>query len=193
MRGGDIPNESLTRRPIRSAPIRRSRPRLLRDASVRGRRLLRVEPLPQCVWEPAAGRGAIVKILRDASHAVVASDVIDYGDLDFVADFLMLTKAPAGVECICTNPPYQIATQFVMHALELVPQVVMLCRLAFLESAKRAPILDTGSLARIHVFKCRLPMMHRDSWQGPRASSAIPFAWFVWDRDHAGPAFIDRI
>jgi len=32
----------------------------------------------------------------------------------------------------------------------------------------------------------RLPMMHRDGWQGPKASSNIAFAWFVWDRAHAG-------
>jgi len=38
-----------------------------------------------------------------------------------------------------------------------------------------------------------LPMMHRDGWTGPRAASAIAFAWFCWDRDHRGPAIVDRI
>jgi hypothetical protein len=156
--------------------------------------LLRVEQLSHGVWEPAAGRGAIVAVLRNAGYTVITSDIVAYDfALDFVADFLVQTKAPAGVECIVTNPPYKLATEFVAHALELVPQVVMLCRLAFLESAKRAPILDAGTLARVHLFKRRLPMMHRDGWQGPRASSAICFGWFVWSRDHSGPAFIDRI
>jgi hypothetical protein len=156
--------------------------------------LLRVELLPHVIWEPAAGRGAIVSVLRDAGYKIITSDIADYGDeLDFTADFLMLTEAPAGVRAIVTNPPYKLATEFVAHALELVPQVVMLCRLAFLESAKRAPILDAGTLARVHLFKRRLPMMHRDGWQGPRASSAICFGWFVWSRDHSGPAIIDRI
>src|SRR5262245_47430653 len=50
-----------------------------------------------------------------------------------------------------------------------------------------------GRLARVHVFRSRLPMMHRAGWSGPRASSAIAFAWFVWDRDHAGPAELHRI
>src|SRR5262249_14097510 len=125
---------------------------------------------------------------------VIASDIVAYGaELDFVADFLMTTKAPVGVEAITTNPPYRIATAFVTHALKLCPRVVMLLRLAFLESAKRAPVLDTGKLARVHVFKRRLPMMHRDGWAGPRASSAIPFAWFCWERNHCGPTTIDRI
>jgi hypothetical protein len=69
----------------------------------------------------------------------------------------------------------------------------MLCRLAFLEIECRTRILDTGTLAAVHVFKKRLPMMHREGWTGRRASRAMPFAWFVWDRNHDGPAVIDRI
>jgi hypothetical protein len=157
--------------------------------------LRRVETLPDTIWEPAAGRGAIVYELRNAGHKVIASDICAYAGfvLDFTADFFTVPTAPLGTEVILTNPPYRDAAPFVEHALTLCPRAVMLCRLAFLESARRAPILDAGSLARIHVFKSRLPMMHRDGWNGPRASSAIPFAWFVWDREHAGPATVDRI
>ena len=51
--------------------------------------LLRVEQLPHWIWEPAAGRGAIVNVLRDHGHAAIASDIIDYGfPLHFVGDFL---------------------------------------------------------------------------------------------------------
>jgi hypothetical protein len=74
-----------------------------------------------------------------------------------------------------------------------LPLVLMLLRLAFLESERRSPLLDGGHLARVHVFKRRLPMMHRDGWSGPRASSSVPFAWFVFDRGHHGPTMIDRI
>jgi hypothetical protein len=149
--------------------------------------LLQAESLSHVIWEPAAGRGAIARVLRAHDHTVICSDIIDYGiQLDFVRDFLTETKAPDGVEAIVTNPPFRFAQAFVEHALELVPNVVML-RLAFLESTRRSPILDTGRLARVHIFKQRLPMMHRDGWQGPRASSAIPFAWYCWDRNHTGP------
>ena len=59
--------------------------------------LLRVERLPHWCWEPAAGRGAIVNVLRDHGHAVIASDIIDYGfPPHFVGDFLKQRKAPAG-------------------------------------------------------------------------------------------------
>jgi hypothetical protein len=56
--------------------------------------LLRVEQLPARIWEPAAGHGSIVRVLRDAGHNVITSDIHDYGGLDFVRDFLTETKMP---------------------------------------------------------------------------------------------------
>jgi hypothetical protein len=156
--------------------------------------LLAVQDLPHWLWEPAAGRGAIVNVLRDRGHAVIASDIVDYGfPLHFVGDFLLQTKTPVGCEAIVTNAPFKIITQFTRHALDLAPRVYLLCRLAFLETTRRTEILERRGLARVHVFRKRLPMMHRDGWTGKRASSAICFAWFVWNRDHRGPTVVDRI
>jgi len=157
--------------------------------------LLRVEKLPHRIWEPAAGKGAIVRVLRGAGHHVVASDVFNYGDhLDFVGDFLEQENMPAGTSCVLTNPPFQIIGPFVKHALELAPLVIMLARLAFMESERRCEILDGTGLARIHCFRKRLPMLHRDGWTGPKANSGMAFAWFTWIRGYnAGPTIIDRI
>jgi hypothetical protein len=125
---------------------------------------------------------------------VIASDVCDYGfPLHFAGDFLSQTKMPAGCECVLTNPPFQIIGEFVAHALDLAPRVIMLARLAFLESTRRTEILERRGLARIHVFRNRLPMTHRDGWTGPRASSAVAYGWFCWDRDHHGLPTINRI
>src|SRR5262249_14628842 len=43
-----------------------------------------------------------------------------------------------------------------------------------------------------YPFARRLPMMHRANWDGPMASSAIAFAWFVWSRDHKGTTLLQR-
>jgi hypothetical protein len=156
--------------------------------------LLRTEEgLPHCVWEPCAGRGSITRVLRAHGHAVIASDIFDYGGLHFVRDFLGEIGMPAGVEAIVTNPPFKIAEKFVEHALQLAPLVVMLLRLAFLESERRCAILEGRGLARVHVFRKRLPMMHRDNWKGRKANSGMAFAWFVWDRSHVDPTIVDRI
>ena len=156
--------------------------------------LLRVEQIPQRIWEPAAGRGAIVRVLRDAGHTVIASDLIDYDfPLHTVGDFLKTTAMPAGCEAILTNPPFRWAEEFVAHALKLSPLVIMLLRLAFLESERRCGILEGRGLARIHVFRKRLPMMHRDQWAGKKANSGMAFAWYVFDRNHHEPPTIHRI
>ncbi len=160
--------------------------------------LLRHEPLPHRIWEPACGRGAIVNVLRAHGHEVVATDLVDYGipitpPGYYRVDFLMERRAPEGTQAIVTNPPFKLAQEFVAHALDLCPRVVMLLRLAFLESDRRSGILEDRGLARVHVFRRRLPMMHRDNWQGRKANSGMAFAWFVWDRSYAGPTTIDRI
>jgi len=155
--------------------------------------LLRTEKLPYRIWEPAAGRGAIVNVLRAAGHDVIATDLIDYGIPAGARDFLLQFEPPSDCDTIVTNPPFKIANEFVAHALGLAPRVIMLLRLAFLESERRRPILEGCGLARVHVFRKRLPMMHRDGWEGRKANSGQGFAWFVWNRDYSGPATINRI
>lgn len=157
--------------------------------------LLRAEKLPHHIWEPACGPGRIVKALRGAGHTVWATDLVDYGleASEFGVDFLMERQSRIDVEAIVTNPPFKLASEFVTHALALCPRVVMLLRLAFMESERRSPILDDGHLARVHVFRNRLPMMHRDGWQGAKSTNTMAFAWFVWDRAHTGPTELHRM
>jgi hypothetical protein len=162
------------------------------------RALLKAEQLPRRIWEPACGRGAIVNVLRSAGHDVVASDIMNY-DIPITSptywcrDFLLESAAPAGTQCVLTNPPYRSAAAFVRHALKLCPRAIFLLRLSFLESIGRTDILEGGKLAKVFIFRNRLPFMHRDGWTGPRATSAIPFGWFCWDASHVGPAAIHRI
>jgi len=180
---------------ISRAPLRDRRDDLYETPVTAVEALMRVETLPHRIWECACGPGSIVGVLRTAGHSVVASDLVDYGcpDSESRIDFLMESKARVGVEMILTNPPFKLADDFVRKALDLCPHVVMLLRLAFLESERRADILDGGSLARVHVFRKRLPMMHRSGWNGPTATSSIAFAWFVWERDHRGPTQLHRL
>lgn len=160
------------------------------------RALLKAETLPDVIWEPACGPGSIVRVLRDSGRQVYATDLVDYDSKDQDEhgwDFLSERQLPIGVQAIVTNPPFKNAAEFVAHALEICPRVVMLLRLAFLESTRRAPILDGGHLARVYPFSNRLPMMHRDGWTGPKVSNPTAFAWFVWDRGHKGPTELHRL
>lgn len=158
--------------------------------------LLRVENLPGVIWEPACGPGSIVRVLRASGRQVYATDLVDYESVDQDEtgwDFLMETQLPLGVAAIVSNPPFKNAATFVRKALDLCPRVAMLMRLAFLESAGRSDILDGGHLARVYVFRNRLPMMHREGWEGPKSTNTMAFAWFVWDRQHVGATELHRI
>lgn len=159
------------------------------------RALLNAMKLPQCIWCPECGPGAMVAVLRASGRFCVASDLVDYGcpDSESGVDFLMELSAPRGCDIIVMNPPYKLSDQFVRHGLRLCSRVVMLNRLAYLEGAKRSDIID-GHLSQVFVGIERLPMMHRDGWEGPKVKSgAMQFAWFVFDRVRPQATTLQRI
>jgi hypothetical protein len=94
--------------------------------------------LPKCIWEPAAGDGAIVRPLQAAGFTVIASDIADYGlagcrtGLDYLS-----AKPIPGVGGIITNPPYKLAMRFAEKALREAPYLALLLRTNFLESTVR--------------------------------------------------------
>lgn len=54
---------------------------------------------------------------------------------------------------------------------------------------------------RVNVFTRRLPMMHRDGWDGKKSTSQMNTAWFVWERSggpnakqpYPGPTIVNRV
>ena len=139
--------------------------------------------MPQRLWEPAAGDGAIVRPLCAGGFDVVATDIVDYGGDSITpgVDYLTATL-PHGVLGIVTNPPYRRAVEFARKALGEVPYLALLLRTNFLESTTRLPFFRKHPPARVWVSSRRLPMMHRHGWAGPQAPSNTCFAWFVWDQ-----------
>jgi len=147
--------------------------------------LLAVESFDGPIWEPACGKGAISRVLEDSGYTVISSDLVPRGYGEGRIDFLMewVPRAPN----IVTNPPFKFAAEFAENAVRLTTgKVAFLCRLAWLEGKGRARLFASTPLARVWVFSGRLPRMHRHGWNGPESSTAIAFAWFVWDHAHTG-------
>lgn len=137
------------------------------------------------VWEPACGKGAISRVLLEAGVKVVSSDLVDRGFGHGGFDFLTCDTPLAPT--IITNPPYNISTYFVDHACSMVPQSAFLLRLAWLEGVERYQrIFSRHPLQQVLVFSKRIPRMHRPGYEGPKTSSTIAFAWFIFDADHLG-------
>ena len=140
----------------------------------------------EAIWEPACGPGAIVRELRDEGFEVYPTDLVDYGP-DGVGiggiDFLMERPTWRRPSVIVTNPPFKLADEFTRHALTLARTVWIFQRLNWLEGVKRADLMDRH-LDHILLGRERLPMMHRDGWEGPKlAASAMPFAWFRFEAE----------
>lgn len=159
------------------------------------------------ILEPACGKGAILRPLEDAGYDVAIADLVDYGtvtrhgECQAVCDFLETTESTG--RDIVGNPPYgDVLNRFIAHALRVhrPRKMALLLNLNFLcgfDDPERCYAMDENPPARVHVFSRRLPMMHRDGWDGPHASSSMNTAWFVWelDRDdrYTGPAQLSRV
>lgn len=164
------------------------------------RALLALESFSRGVLEPSVGRGAILRPLEAAGYDVRISDAVDRGiatkdgECQAVGDFCAMrgpSKLWAVGADIITNPPYGIANAYIAHALrEFRPgKMAMLLNLNFLagfDDPDRRYVMDENPPSRIYVFTRRLPMMHRDGWEGNKASSQMNTAWFVWERNRDG-------
>lgn len=138
----------------------------------------------EAIWEPACGPGAIVRELREAGFRVKATDLVDYGleGAEAGRDFLM-ERDGGGMDVIVTNPPFKLADDFTRHALTLASTVWIFQRFNWLEGVKRSDLMDVH-LDQILLGRERLPMMHRDGWEGPKlGASAMPFAWFKFEAE----------
>ena len=152
--------------------------------------LLRHEVLPQTIWEPCAGRGAIAEPLRQSGRLVRAFDLVAYSGAVGIqpgVDFLM--ERAAAADTIVTNFPFKLNDECIDHGLELGCRVIALCRLMFMEAVDgrqrgtglRSKLIDRH-LSHVWLGRERLPMMHREGWEGPKHSnSGAPFAWFVFE------------
>ncbi len=158
--------------------------------------LLKVETFGREIWEPAAGRGAIVRELQAMGFSVVATDLVDYGvpgfhtGLDFTTHRFPFGRMPLDM---MTNPPFSMAQAFAERGLLYCHKVALLLRTSFLGAECRHAWFKRSCLARVHVFSNRLPMMHRDGWEGKKSTSNVDHAWFVFERSHIGPAVINHI
>lgn len=144
--------------------------------------LLGAETFTGTIWEPACGDGAISKILEAQGYSVLSTDLIDRGYGTGGKDFFTSFDT---ADNIITNPPYNLAQEFIEHALaQTTGKVAMLCKLQFLEGAKRKKMFQRVPLARVHVFSKRIKMSRNGIDQ--YSSSMLCFAWFIFEHKYEG-------
>jgi hypothetical protein len=150
--------------------------------------LLKKEQFEGSIWECACGDGAISKLLP--REKLFSSDLYNRGygisDLDF------LNCNDKKTNNIITNPPYKLAQEFVVHALECTDKkVAMLLKLNFLEGQKRYELFNNTPLKAVYVFSKRLSF-DKGNEKG-KGNGLLAYAWYIWEHSYKGKPYIDWI
>lgn len=132
------------------------------------------------IQEPACGDGAIARILKAEGFDVLATDLRDRGYGVGGQNYLE-QHSPCGVATI-TNPPFNLAEEFIRHALiDLkAPYLALLLKATFFHTANRLPLWDVARPSIAYGMAWRL-----DFTGGGRGT--MDCSWFVWDADRPPP------
>ena len=144
------------------------------------------------VWEPCCGEGYLSKRLIEYNYNVKSSDLVDYG-FGEVFNFLYCTKQFDGD--IITNPPYKHALEMCQHALDLVTNgrlVCMFLKLQFLEGKERKKWFEKNPPKYVMVCSSRINCA-KDGRFDIYGSSAVCYAWFVWQKGYIGDTIVKWI
>lgn len=148
--------------------------------------LLEVEKFNGTIWECACGEGHLSKRLKDKGLSVISTDIIDRGYCDDIIDFLKVDKKLG--DNIITNPPYRYAQDFVEKSLELIEEgykVAMFLKLTFLEGQRRNPMFKKYPPKNVYVFSKRQICVINGDFENIK-SSAVAYAWYVWEKGFDG-------
>lgn len=122
------------------------------------------------------------------------SDLIDRGFGIAGVNFLNQGSAPAGCDII-TNPPYKFAVDFTIRALNLLEpghKLALFLKIQFLEGKERKKLFLNFPPKKIYVSSSRLKCAINGDFENIN-SSAVCYAWFVWEKGYKGQTIIDWI
>ena len=127
-------------------------------------------------------------------YHVVSTDLV-YRGFGFPepVDFLQTNQLFDGD--IITNPPYKYALDFVRKALDSVKpgrKVAMFLKLQFLEGKTRKQFFLDNPPRTVYVSASRLVCAINGEF-GKISSSAVAYAWFVWEKGFSGDPVIKWI
>ena len=148
--------------------------------------LLELETFNNKIWECACGEGHISNVLTDNGYDVFSSDLIDrnYGVvLDFLSDDVTEWNGD-----IITNPPYAKATEFLLKAIDIIPEgckIVFFLRIQFLEGVKRRSIFKTNPPKKVLVASRNLRCAKNGDFKNA-TGNASTYCWFIWEKGFKG-------
>ena len=135
----------------------------------------------------------MAEALKECGYEVISSDLYDRGYGESNIDFLQQSTMRG--QHIITNPPYTYAQQFVERSLSLLPnggKAAFFLKLTFLEGQKRREFFKKYPPKTIYVSSSRVMCVKNGDFS-IKGSSAIAYAWFVWEKGFTGAPTIKWI
>lgn len=125
------------------------------------------------VWEPACGDGAISKILESNLYDVLSTDLrresgFGTGGVNFL-DHPIHT-----VDCIITNPPFNLAEQFIIKSLACADIVCMLLKSQYWHAKSRVKLFTETKPAYI------LPLTWRPDFMAHTHEVRVKKVTLLW-------------
>jgi hypothetical protein len=109
-------------------------------------------------------------------------------------NFLETYSIDLDIKTILTNPPYSEALSFVKKAIQLIPPDGMVCfllRVQFLEGKERGKFFEEHPPHYMYLYSGRA--MCYLNGEKTLDSSAVAYAWFIWDKDYKGDPIVKWI
>lgn len=156
--------------------------------------LLDVEPELDNIWECACGAGHLAEVFRKTGKLKLATDIVNRGYGDDIRDFLGKNIGGYSGD-IVTNPPYKLAKDFILKALSIIEngrKVCMFMKLTFLEGKERKKLFVKYPPKKVYVCSGRVNCCRNGEFEKYK-STAIAYAWFVWEKGFTGKPIIEWI
>lgn len=155
--------------------------------------LLKYETFNKEIWENACGKGHLSERLKKYGYNVLSTDLIDRGYQDIQIDFLSDATYTFQGDII-TNPPYKYCKEWILKSLNSIPngnKVALFLKLQTLESQKRyEEIFSKYPPKAVYVFVKRIECAKNGEFKG---TSAVCYAWFVWEKGFTGDTVLKWI
>lgn len=155
--------------------------------------LLEKETFHENILEPCVGMGHIRDVLVSHGYNVTVTDLIYRGVDDIKQEDVFNIKEFNGD--IITNPPYKIALPILKHCLDIIPtgnKVAMFLKVLFLEGKERKKFFEENPPKVIYVASGRLNCAKNGEFD-KYPSSAVAYAWFVFEKGYKGDTIVKWI
>ena len=147
--------------------------------------LLPFLPITWRIWEPACGKGNIVRALKSSGHCVFGSDVVPayYGAMKG-ADFLGELGGLVGrrsYDAIVTNPPYSRLDDWIARCFELGKPFALLVPVTALGGKRRQSLYRNYGGVSLIMFGERIPFETPTGKAGKESSPQFETCWMCWN------------